>query len=75
MYSEFKAQNSPTFTVRKRLNDQHNIPNPSLSTDGFNTWWQKTIARNMAMVTEASDLMRAHRLVSPAHQPRSGQAH
>ena len=36
MYSEFKAQNSPTFTVRKRLNDQHNIPNPSLAADGFN---------------------------------------
>ena len=75
MYPEFKAQTSPTFAVRKRLNDQHNIPNPSLATDGFNIWWQKTIAQNMAMVTEASDLMRAHRLVSSAHQPRARQAH
>ena len=75
MHLEFKAQSSQTFAVGKKLNDQHNIPNPSLSTDGFNTWWQKTIARNMAMVTEASDLMRAHRLVSSEHQPRSGQAH
>jgi hypothetical protein len=75
MYSEFKAQNSPTFTVRKRLNGQHNIPNASLATDGFSIWWQKTIAQNMAMVTEVSDLMRAHRLVSSAHQPRARQAH
>ena len=75
MYSEFKAQNSPTFTVRKRLNGQHNIPNPSLATDGFNIWWQKTAAQSMAMVSEASDLMRAHRFVSSARQPRSRQAH
>ena len=75
MYPEFKAQTSPTFAVRKERNDQHNIPNPSFATDGFNIWWQKTIAQNMAMVTEASDLMRAHRLVGSAHQPRARQAH
>jgi hypothetical protein len=75
MYPEFKAQTSPTFAVCKERNDQHNIPNPSFATDGFNIWWQKTIAQNMAMVTEASDLMRAHRLVSSAHQPRARQAH
>ena len=75
MYPEFKAQTSPTFAVREERNDQHNIPNPSFATDGFNIWWQKTIAQNMAMVTEASDLMRAHRLVSSAHQPRARQAH
>jgi hypothetical protein len=75
MYPEFKAQTSPTFAVRKERNDQHNIPNPSFATDGFNIWWQKTIAQNMAMVTEASDLMRTHRLVSSAHQPRARQAH
>jgi hypothetical protein len=75
MYSEFKAQNSSTFAVRKELNDQHNIPNPSLAADGFNIWWQKTIAQNIAMVSEASDLMRAHRLVGSAHQPRARQAH
>jgi hypothetical protein len=75
MYSEFKAQNSSTFAMRKELNDQHNIPNPSLAADGFNIWWQKTIAQNIAMVSEASDLMRAHRLVGSAHQPRARQAH
>ena len=76
MYSEFKTQNSSTFAVRKELNDQHDIfPNSSLATDGFNIWWQKTIAQNIAMVSEASDLMRAHRLVSSAHQPRARQAH
>ena len=75
MYPEFKAQTSPTFAVRKERNDQHNVPNPSFATDGFNIWWQKTIAQNMAMVTEASDLMRTHRLVSSAHQPRARQAH
>ena len=75
MYSELKAKNCPTFAVRKELNDQHNNPNPGFATDGFNIWWQKTIAQNMAMVTEASDLMRTHRLVSSAHQPRARQAH
>ena len=75
MYSEFEAQNSPAFAVRKELNDQHNNPNPGFATDGFNIWWQKTIAQNIAMVSEASDLMRTHRLVSSAHQPRARQAH
>jgi hypothetical protein len=75
MYSEFKAQNSSTFAVRKELNDQHDIfPNSSLATDGFNIWWQKTIAQNMAMVKEASELMRVHRLVSSAHQHRARQS-
>jgi hypothetical protein len=74
MYSEFKAQNTQTFAVLKEPNDQHNFPNPSLAADRFNIWWQKTIAQNMAMVTEASDLMRAHRLVSSAQQPRVRQA-
>jgi hypothetical protein len=55
MYSEFKAQSTQTFAVRKKPNDQHTFPNPSLAADGFNIWWQKTIAQNMAMVTEASD--------------------
>jgi hypothetical protein len=75
MFSEFKAQSTQTFAVRKKPNDQHTFPNPSLAADGFNIWWQKTIAQNMAMVTEASDLMRAHRLVSSAHQPSARQAH
>jgi hypothetical protein len=74
MYSELKAHNSPTFAVRKELNDQHNTPNPGFAIDGFNIWWQKTIAQNMAMVTEASELMRAHRLVSSALQHRARQA-
>ena len=75
MYSEFKAQNSSPFAVRKELNDQHDIfPNSSLATDGFNIWWQKTIAQNMAMVKEASELMRVHRLVSSAHQHRARQS-
>ena len=75
MYSEFKAQSTQTFAVRKKPNDQHTFSNPSLAADGFKFWWQKTIAQNIAMVTEASDLMRAHRLVSSAHQPRARQAH
>ena len=75
MYPEFNAQSSEPFAVRKKLNDQHILPNPSLAADGFNVWWQKTAAQNMTMVTEATDLMRAHRLVSSARQPRAWQAH
>ena len=75
MHPEFNSQGSEPFELRKELDDQHMIPNPTLASSGFNIWWQKTIAQNMAMVTEASDLMRAHRLVSSAHQPRARQAH
>ena len=74
MFSEFKAQSTQTFAVRKKPNDQHTFPNPSLAADGFNIWWQKTIAQNMAMVKEASELMRVHRLVSSAHQHRARQS-
>jgi hypothetical protein len=74
MYPKFNAQSSEPFAVRKRLNDQHILPNPSLAADGFNIWWQKTAARNMAVVTEASDLMRAHRLDSTARLPPARQA-
>jgi hypothetical protein len=74
MYPESNAHSSQPFAVPKKLNGQHTIPNPSLAADGFNIWWQKTAAQNMAMVTEASDLMRAHRLVSSARQPRTRQA-
>jgi hypothetical protein len=75
MDSEFKAQSSQTVAVRKKLSGQRNIPNPGLAADGFNIWWHKTIAQNMAMVTEASDLMRAHRLVSAPHRPDARQIH
>ncbi|MGO9432770.1 MAG: hypothetical protein ACLP00_00570 [Terracidiphilus sp.] len=51
------------------------IPNPAVASSGFNIWWQKTAAQNMAMVTEASDLMRAHRLVNAARQPSARRAH
>jgi hypothetical protein len=75
MYPEFNAEGSEPLVVRKKPNDQHINSSPNLAPDGFNTWLQKTAALNMAMVTEASDLMRAHRLVSSAHQPRARQAH
>ena len=74
MYPEFNAQSSNPFAVQIKQNGHHIIPNPSLVADGFNIWWQKTVAQHMAMVTEASDLMRAHRLVSSARTPRTRQA-
>jgi len=75
MYPAFNAQSSQPFAVPKKLNDEHINPSPSRAVDGFNIWWQKTIAQNMAMVAEASDLMRAHSLVRSAHRPRHWQAH
>jgi hypothetical protein len=74
MYTESNAQSSKPFASRKKLNAQHTIPNLGLAADGFNIWWQKTAAQNVAMVTEASDLMRAHSLVSTARHPRTRQA-
>ncbi len=75
MYSDFNAHSSEPSAARKKRKNLDVLPNPSLAADGFNIWWQKTAAQNMAMVSEASDLMRAHRLVSSANQPRAGQAH
>jgi hypothetical protein len=73
MYPDFYAQSSEPSVVRKKRKDPDMIPNPSLAADGFNIWWQKTAAQNMAMVSEASELMRAHRLVSSAREPRARQ--
>jgi hypothetical protein len=64
MHPAFNAQGPRPFAVRNKINGHCMIPDPSLAADGFNTWWQKTAAQNMAMVTEACDLMREHRLVS-----------
>jgi hypothetical protein len=75
MYPEFDAPRSEPFAKRKKLNDRHILPNPSLAADGFNIWWLKTVAQNMAMMTEATDLMRAHRLGKSARQPRARRAH
>jgi hypothetical protein len=75
MYPDFNAQCPEPSAAGKKRKDPDVLPNPSLAADGFNSWWQKTAAQNMAMVSEASDLMRAHRLVSAARQPRARQAH
>ena len=74
MYPELNAQSSKPFGARKKPNE-HTIPNPRFAADGFNIWWQKTVAQNMAMVTEASDLMRVHRRIGSAGRVRPEQAH
>jgi hypothetical protein len=68
MHPEFNAQSFEPFALRKKLNGQHMLTNPSPASDGFNVWWQKTAAQNMATVTEAYDLMREHHLVSSDDQ-------
>jgi hypothetical protein len=74
MYPDFNVRSSEPSAARSKRKELDILPNPSLAADGFNIWWQKTAAQSMAMVSEASDLMRAHRLVSSAHQPRARQA-
>jgi hypothetical protein len=74
-YQGFNAQISQQFAALKELDGPHVIPNPSLAANGFNVWWQKTAAQNMAMVTEASALMHAHRRVNSTGQARVGPAH
>ena len=71
----FDGQNLEPFALQKKPNDKHRVPITSLASNGFSIWWQKTAANNMAMVTEASNLMRAHQMGNFAHQPRAGQAH
>lgn len=73
MYPEFNAQSSQPIVVRKGLSDEHMISHPSLGADGFNNWWRKTEAQNIAAVAEASDLMHAHRLINSACQLRARQ--
>ena len=75
MYPDFNVKSSEPSAARSKRKELDILPNPSLAADGFNIWWQKTAAQSMAMVSEASDLMRAHRLVSSARQPRARQAH
>jgi hypothetical protein len=75
MYPNPNAQSSAHFVTQKKLKDLEMIPNPGPATDGFNTWWQKTEAQNMAMISEASDLMNAHQRISVARQPCTRQAH
>lgn len=74
MHTEFNAQSSESFELQKKVNDQCMAPNPSLAADGFDNWWQKTAAQNIAMVTEATALMRAHRLANSARHLRGRQA-
>jgi len=70
MYPDFNVGSSEPSAARSKRNELEILPNPCLAADGFNIWSQ-----SMAMVSEASDLMRAHRLVSSARQPRARQAH
>jgi hypothetical protein len=74
MYPDFNVQSSEPSAARSKRKELDILPNPSLAAEGFNIWWQKTAAQSLAMVSEASDLMRAHRLVSSARQPRARQA-
>jgi hypothetical protein len=74
MYPGLTVEGSQPSAAQKKLDDQNMIANPRIANDGFNIWWQKTIAQNMAMVAETSDLMHAHGLVSSAHKPRTRRA-
>jgi hypothetical protein len=74
MHTEFNAQSAESFELPKKINDHQMVTNPSLAADGFDNWWQKTAAQNIAMVTEATALMRAHRIVNSARHLRGRQA-
>ena len=75
MYPDFNAQCPEPSAAPKKRKDPDVLPNPSLAANGFNIWWQRTAAQNRSVVLEASDLMRAHRLISSAHQAHARQAH
>jgi len=75
MNAGFNARSHRPTAVRKEPNEQHTLPNSTLSAAGFNIWWQKTFAQHAAMAAEASALMRAHRRVSSGWQGRLGPTH
>jgi hypothetical protein len=41
--------------------------------DGFDNWWNKTLAQQTAVVAQASSLMRAHRRANSPGVTRAGQ--
>jgi hypothetical protein len=41
--------------------------------DGFDNWWNKTLAQQTAVVAQASSLMRAHRRANSPGVIRTGQ--
>jgi len=75
MHADFNAQDSEPFAAGQKQNDHRVVLNSSAAAGGFNTWWQKTEAQNMATVTEGYDLMRAHNLASTARRLGAQQAH
>lgn len=75
MYPGFNAQPSQRFAVRKPLSSQQFHSNQGPATDGFDIWWQKTFAQHVAVVAEASALMRAHQRIASTSQARVGNTH
>jgi len=75
MHPKANTESAVPFAVRETIDGHHATPNPNLAADGFNIWWQKTAAQNVAMLAEASDLIRAHRQINSGRWPAAGQAH
>jgi hypothetical protein len=61
---QFDPQCGQPSARSNRPNGQQFHPKLTLSTDGFETWWNKTYAQHTAAIAQADQLVRAIRRVS-----------
>lgn len=71
----FDPQGAQFHVARKKQSVQPFHPTPYLTADGFDIWWNRTLAQNSAVVAQASARLRADRPVSSAVGAQAGPAH
>jgi hypothetical protein len=74
-YQSFGQPDHALFAGRKRPSDKQLPSNLDLSADGFNTWWNRTFARHIDVIAQASALVRAHQSHNISADTRGGQSH
>jgi hypothetical protein len=71
----FNQSDNVLLTKQKRQDQEQLPPNFDLCSDGFNLWWNRTIARHTAVIAQASELIRTHRSDSYPTGTRTKQSH
>ncbi len=71
----FDPQGAQFHVVRKKQSVQPFHPTLYLTADGFDIWWNRTLAQRSAVVAQASAPLRADRPVGSAIGVQAGQVH
>jgi hypothetical protein len=74
-YHGFSQPDHALFAARRRLSDKQHPSNLDVSADGFIIWWNKTFARHIDVIAQASALVRAHQDSNTSADTRGGQSH